>query len=65
MQMNDAADLRKRWERAGSPPCDHPGTEREYYLGGHTGDRVCVTCGETFTPDEYEALKVQKSQGQS
>jgi len=42
MQTNEAADLRKKW---GEKKCSHPKTEKEYYLGSDTGDRVCTTCG--------------------
>lgn len=48
MQTNEAMSLQKRWAEKESPPCDHPRTEKEYYLGSATGDRVCTTCGECF-----------------
>jgi len=49
MQANDAEELRKEW---GEKPCSHDHVEREYYLGGHTGDYVCTTCGRDFTSME-------------
>jgi hypothetical protein len=49
VQMDKVAEIRKAWEAAGSPPCEHPDVEREYYLGSNTGDRVCVRCGETVS----------------
>ena len=49
MQMDKAARLREEW---GNKPCDHPSTEREYYLGAHTGDDVCSVCGRTVGFDK-------------
>jgi hypothetical protein len=46
MQMEEAARLQKLWEAKGNPPCDHPNTGKEFYLGSRTGDRVCTTCGK-------------------
>jgi hypothetical protein len=65
MQMDEAARLRKQWERAGSPACDHPRLEKEYYLGSQTGDKVCTSCGETFTRGEWEILQAERDQGAS
>lgn len=45
MQTSETDRLREAWKRQGDPPCDHPKTEREYYLGSHTGDDICTTCG--------------------
>jgi hypothetical protein len=45
VQMDEAQELRRRWKEAGSPPCDHPELDREYCMGSHTGDRVCLVCG--------------------
>jgi hypothetical protein len=50
VQMDEAQELRRRWNEAGSPECDHPELDREYYLGSQTGDRVCLMCGEVFSP---------------
>lgn len=36
------------WQAKGNPPCDHPGTETEFYPGTRTGDVVCTTCGEQW-----------------
>lgn len=44
MQMDKIKELRKEW---GDKPCDHPGVEKEYYLGTQTGDYVCTQCGRT------------------
>lgn len=32
----------------GNPPCDHPETDKEYYLGSATGDDACLTCAKTW-----------------
>lgn len=56
VQMDEAKELRRRWKEAGSPPCDHPELDREYDLGSHTGDRVCLRCGEDFSPGEWKAM---------
>lgn len=44
MQMDEAAELRRRWKEKGEPPCSHS-MEKEYHLGAATGDRVCTICG--------------------
>lgn len=38
-------------------PCDHPKTEKEYYLGSDTGDKVCTTCGRVVGDDDFEKSK--------
>jgi hypothetical protein len=48
MQMTKVRELRKEW---GNKPCDHPDYDREYYLGSHTGDYVCTTCGRVMDDD--------------
>ncbi|RMB69793.1 hypothetical protein AYK61_26990 [Rhodococcus sp. SBT000017] len=45
MQSEEAAKLQKDWIAKGNPPCAHPETSKEYFLGSATGDRVCKTCG--------------------
>ena len=52
MQMSDATALREAWKKKGDPPCDHPGTDREYYLASHTGDDICTTCGRVVDKKE-------------
>ncbi len=32
----------------GDKPCDHPNIVKERYLGMHTTDYVCSTCGKQF-----------------
>ncbi|TDP32324.1 hypothetical protein DFR75_106114 [Nocardia ignorata] len=46
--MEEAAQIRQRWEAAGKPECDSHTLVREYYLGTATGDKVCTKCGGTF-----------------
>lgn len=46
MQLSESLRLRKEW---GDKLCDHPHTEKEYDLGGDTGDKVCTTCGRAVT----------------
>lgn len=57
MQMSKAAELKNAW---GDKPCSHPSFEKEYILGGQTGDYICSTCGETFMPDEYRRIKEER-----
>jgi hypothetical protein len=56
VQMDEADSVRRQWEQAGRPACAHEKLDREYYLGSNTGDYVCLTCGETFSPAERDAL---------
>ena len=49
MQTTKAAKLRDRW---GDKPCDHPGWDREYYLGASTGDDICTSCGRVVDFDD-------------
>jgi hypothetical protein len=56
MQSEDATKLQKAWEEKGSPECGHPGLDVEFYLGSRTGDKVCTTCGESFSPAELKAM---------
>jgi hypothetical protein len=54
IQSKEAAEKRKQW---GDKPCDHPSFAKEYYLGAQTGDKVCVQCGESFSPGEVTAIE--------
>jgi hypothetical protein len=45
MQADKAERLREAWAKKGNPSCDHPRLDKEYILGGDTGDVVCTTCG--------------------
>lgn len=56
MQTSEAEQLQKEWAAKGSPPCDHPSLEREFYLGSRTGDKVCRTCGKIFSPQELSEI---------
>ncbi|MDT3417203.1 hypothetical protein QO009_003098 [Brevibacillus aydinogluensis] len=57
MQMEDAARLREKW---GDKPCDHPYLDKEYYLGGQTGDYVCIQCGKSGSESFWEKVKKSK-----
>lgn len=48
VQMEKVAQLRKAWIAKGDPPCDHPKTDTEYYLGTQTGDTACLVCGRSW-----------------
>lgn len=54
MQMSEFAKLEKEWKAKGSPPCDHPTVDREYYLGSGTGDEGCTVCGEVWPRGERD-----------
>ncbi|MGW7087490.1 hypothetical protein ACWGH2_28895 [Streptomyces sp. NPDC054871] len=56
MQADDAMRLNREWKEKGSPPCEHPHLEKEYYLSAQTGDKVCTTCGEDFGPAKLGAM---------
>lgn len=36
--------------------CAHPQLDREYILSSNTGDKVCTTCGEDFSPQELKQM---------
>ncbi|QEL70408.1 MULTISPECIES: hypothetical protein [unclassified Bacillus cereus group] len=57
MQSEEAAELRRQWKEAGDKPCSHEITEKEYYLGSNTGDRICTTCGFAAIPADFEKLR--------
>ena len=47
MQFKEAQLIRKEWlEKHKDEKCEHKETEKEYYLGAQTGDRICKKCGE-------------------
>ena len=48
VQASEVATIRERWRTAGEPPCAHERTDREYELGGDTGDYACLDCGATW-----------------
>ncbi len=50
MQLEKAKNLREQW---GDKHCDHPSTEKEYFLGSDTGDKVCSTCGKVVGDEDY------------
>lgn len=54
MQMKDAKKLRDKW---GNRKCDHPDFDREYDLGGSTGDYNCTQCGQSFMKCDVDKIK--------
>ncbi|MFE1344712.1 hypothetical protein [Streptomyces sp. NPDC058757] len=56
MQMRDAMKLQRAWQAKGAPPCAHPEMDVEFDLGGRTGDKVCTTCGESFSREELKEM---------
>ncbi len=62
VQMTKVAEIRQEWIKAGSPECDHPDLDKEYYLGAQTGDFACMRCGETFS--DKEARPIRKRNGE-
>jgi hypothetical protein len=56
MQMEEVLQLQEAWKKKGNPPCKHAVVDREYYLGSHTGDSVCTTCG-SYVDDEEKPRK--------
>ena len=58
MQFEKAQQLKKAW---GNKPCDHPRTEKEYYLGSDTGDHVCLQCGRAIV--DVNGKKIESEKG--
>lgn len=58
MQFKEAQQLRRNWD---GKPCKHPAFDREYDLGAHTGDFICTTCGEVFSPQEKERIECNRT----
>jgi hypothetical protein len=42
-------------------PCDHPELDKEYMAGMQTGDYVCTSCGESFSPSEVSELRSEQA----
>jgi uncharacterized Zn finger protein (UPF0148 family) len=62
MQASEAAKLPEEW---GEKPCNHDHIEKEYYLGAHTGEYVCITCGRNFTSMEKAERDRQRQRDQN
>ena len=62
MQMDKAELLRERWARRQKKDtkCRHANLSREYCLGAHTGDEVCLRCGKTFSPADLPPTACSK-----
>jgi len=57
MYDNWAAKQQRRWvAEHPNETCNHPQLVREILGGMSSGDRVCTTCGETFSPSEQREL---------
>lgn len=50
--MSEAKELREKWKaKLVTNPnltCNHPKLLKEYYLGAHTEDLICATCGKVM-----------------
>lgn len=57
MQFEEGQEKRKQWKAEGEPPCRHISIEKEYYLGGSTGDYVCTSCGLSMLRSDFEKLE--------
>ena len=58
MQHDKAKRIREKW---GDKPCNHPKLDKEYYLGAHTMDYVCTTCGREFTKKERDEILARRN----
>lgn len=56
MQADRAEQLRDEWALTGGSVCPHPQLAKEYILGSNTGDKVCTTCGDDFSPGEMQEM---------
>ncbi|MFL5624275.1 MAG: hypothetical protein ACJ788_01605 [Ktedonobacteraceae bacterium] len=63
MTTKDARELHLDWLAAGNKTCTHPAFATEYAgegwekgFTGRTGDSVCTTCGEVFSPTEVDEI---------
>lgn len=54
VQFAEANKIEQRWEANGRPYCEHPQVDKEYDLGMDSGDRRCLSCGDTFTYAEWK-----------
>lgn len=59
VQMRQIAGIRRAWQAAGSPVCEHWNLGREVDRGAHTGDLVCLACGEIFAAAEAAVLRAR------
>jgi hypothetical protein len=57
MQHDETERLKR--QNAGAE-CDHDEVTKEYYFGAQTGDWVCKTCGESFSPSELSELREEQ-----
>jgi hypothetical protein len=52
VQTKKGIQRRKEWAEKGGSSCEHPVLDKEYDLGGDTGDLICTTCGEVWRRDD-------------
>lgn len=57
VQMSELTRIHRNWKAAGCPPCSHTNLAKEYDLGGQTGDKGCLDCGESFSPQELRKMR--------
>lgn len=57
MEMSEAAQLRRKHD---GKKCEHYNLVRETCRGSRTGDYVCTTCGESFSPAEMERMNAEE-----
>lgn len=59
MQLQDALNLKRKWEEKGKPECAHK-YQKEYFNGTGTGDFICVYCGDEISGNTYYNRKESK-----
>jgi hypothetical protein len=57
VEMSEAGKLRRDHD---GTPCEHYYLVRETCRGSKTGDYVCTSCGESFSPAEMERMKAEE-----
>lgn len=45
---------------ANTSACSHPRLDKERILGAQTGDYVCTSCHETFSPDQAKRIEAAR-----
>ena len=57
MEYIVAQKLKDSW---GKKPCDHPGFEKEFYVGAYLINYVCTQCGKEFTIAQKHELEEER-----
>jgi hypothetical protein len=60
VQMAKVAQIRADWVSEGEPLCTHESYDKEYALGGDTGDYACMTCGAEWQRGSDKPLPTGK-----